>query len=94
MLLKRPSCIESLAFNTPFMTSKEEYNTLIINIMICVVCGGIQYILGYYITLFIPKIGSKIDCVVYTVMYNFMKEIPVYMFRCEKSLFILIYDVL
>ena len=36
------------------------------------------HILGYYVTLFIPKIGSKIDCVVYTGLYYFMKEIPVY----------------
>ena len=26
-------------------------------------CGGIPYILGYYVALFIEKIGSKIDCV-------------------------------
>ena len=46
-------------------------------------CGGIPYILRYYVTLFIPKIGSKIDCVVYMGMYNFMKEIPVYIdLRC------------
>ena len=47
-------------------------------------CGGIPYIVGYDVTLFIPKIGSKIDCVVYTGLYNFMKEIPVYIFRREK----------
>ena len=40
------------------------------------------------------KIGSKIDCVVYTGLYNFMKETSVYIFRCEKSLLTLIYDVL
>ena len=40
------------------------------------------------------KIVSKNDCVVYTGLYNFMKEIPVYIFRREKSLFTLIYDVL
>ena len=28
-------------------TSEEEYNTLIINIVIFVVCGGIPYILAY-----------------------------------------------
>ena len=62
-------------------TFKEEYNTLIIiTIVIYVLCGGIPYILGYYVTLFIHKIGSKIDCVVYTGMYNFMKEIPVYIY--------------
>ena len=58
----------------------KDYNTLIINIVIFVVCGGISYILRYHVTLFIPKIGSIIDCVVYTGMYNFMKEIPVYIF--------------
>ena len=36
-------------------TSKEEYNTLIINIVIFVVCEGIPYILGYYVAPFIPK---------------------------------------
>ena len=40
------------------------------------------------------QIGSKVDCVVYTGMYNFMNEIHVYIFRREKSLFTLIYDVL
>ena len=54
----------------------------------------VAYILGYYVALFIPKIGSKIDCVVYTGMYNFKKEIPVYIFRREKSLFTVFYDVL
>ena len=40
------------------------------------------------------KIGSKIGCVVYTELYNFMKEIHVYIFAVKKSLFTLIYDVL
>ena len=38
-------------------------------------CGGIYT--RIFVTLFIPKIGSKIDCVVYTGLYYFMKEIPV-----------------
>ena len=36
-----------------------------------------------------PKIGFKIDCVVYMEMYNFMKEIPVYIFCREKSQYII-----
>ena len=57
-------------------------------------CGGIPYILWYYVALLYRKVGSKILCVVYTGLYNFMKEIHVYIFRLEKSLFTLIYDVL
>ena len=34
------------------------------------------------------KIGSKIDCVVYTGMYNFMKEIPVYIFAVKITVYI------
>ena len=49
---------------------------------------------GIMLHLLYRKIGSKIDCVVYTGMYNFMKEIHVYIFCCDKSLFTLIYDVL
>ena len=40
-------------------------------------CGGIPYILSHFLYL---TIGSKIDCVVYTGVYNFMKEIHVYIF--------------
>ena len=45
--------------------------------------GGIPYILGYYVTLFIPKIDPKIYCVVYTGLYYFMKEKPVYIFAVK-----------
>ena len=55
--------------------------------MIFVVCGGIPYILGDYVSHFLYL-------KIYTGMYNFMKEIPVYIFCRENSLFTLIYDVL
>ena len=32
------------------------------------------------------KISSKIDYIVYTGMYNFMKEIHIYIFSSERSL--------
>ena len=48
----------------------------------------VSYILGYYVTVFIPKIGSKIDCIVYTGMYNFMKEIPVYILAVKITVYI------
>ena len=41
----------------------------------------------------IYEIGSKIDCVAYTGMYNFMKEIPLYIFavknHCHLRFFII-----
>ena len=42
---------------------------------------GNMHILWYYVTLLYLKIGPKIDCVVYMGLYNFMKEIPEYIFR-------------
>ena len=40
------------------------------------------------------KIGSKLDCVVYAGLYNFMRQIPVCIFALKKSRFTLSYDVL
>ena len=54
--------------------------------LLFVVCGGIPYIYSGIMSHFLYlKIGPKIYCVVYTGLYNFMKEIPVYIFHCEKK---------
>ena len=54
---------------------------------IFVVCGGIYVeciysgIISHFLYL---KIGPKMYCIAYQGLYNFMKEIPVYIFRWEK----------
>ena len=47
-------------------------------------CGGIPYILGFYVAFLYLKIGSKIDCLVYTGMYNFIKEMPAYILAVKN----------
>ena len=76
-------------------TYKDKYNTLIIINVIFFLCVEAYRIYSGIMLHFLSlQIGSKIDCSVYTGMYNFMKEITVYIFSREKSLFTLINDVL
>ena len=61
-------------------TSKEGYNTLIINIVI-LLCVETHHIYSGIMSHFLYlKISSKMYCVVYTGMYDFMKKIPVYIY--------------